>query len=194
MPIDPFIAAEFADARRCLDQFLADDVWVARTADLSDRLASCFRNGGKVLVCGNGGSLCDAAHFAEELTGRFRNDRPPLPAISITEPGHITCTANDYGFEHVFARAIQALGRSGDVLIAISTSGSSANVIRAVEAARANGLVVATLLGKDGGKLKGLADIEFIVPGGTADRVQELHMIILHTVVASVERRMLLRP
>jgi D-sedoheptulose 7-phosphate isomerase len=184
------IAAEYSDALACLQSFVADTSMVARTGQLADELARTFTRAGKVLICGNGGSLCDAAHFAEELTGRFRKDRPPLAAVALSDPGHITCTANDYGFEHIFSRAIEALGRPGDVLIAMSTSGDSANIVRAVDQAEKSGLFVATLLGKTGGRLKGRANLEFIVPGQTADRIQELHMLILHTLVASVERKL----
>jgi len=153
-------------------------------------IARSVRGGGKVLVCGNGGSLCDAAHFAEELTGRFRADRPAIPAIALTDPGHLTCVANDYGFEAVFSRAVEALGRPGDVLVALSTSGNSPNIIRAVASARANGVLVVTLLGKGGGTMSrtsGAAEVELIAPGLTADRIQELHMLALHTIVELVE-------
>ncbi|MBL8991137.1 MAG: SIS domain-containing protein [Phycisphaerae bacterium] len=150
-------------------------------------LAACLRDGGKVLICGNGGSACDAAHFAEELTGRYRADRRPLPAIACTDTGHITCTANDFGFEQVFARWVTALARKGDCLIVLSTSGNSANIARAVESARAADCRVIALLGKDGGRIRGVADIEVIVPGATSDRIQELHMLILHAWVESIE-------
>lgn len=192
--VDSLVAASLADARRCLDQFAADAKARTAIAAMIRGLAACFRGGHKVLVCGNGGSLCDALHFAEELTGRFRNDRPPLPAIAIAEAGHITCTANDYGFDEIFARGVTALGREGDVLIAMSTSGNSANVIRAVAAARAAKMHVYLLLGKGGGKLKdaaGLAgDATIIAPGATADRIQEVHMFVLHTLVEGVEAEM----
>lgn len=184
------IASEFASAKLALDRF-ASSAEIARATDaLAGAVASAFEAGGKVLICGNGGSLCDAAHFAEELTGRFRGDRRPLPAIALTDAGHLSCTANDYGYEHVFARGVQAIGKPGDVFIGLSTSGNSPNVVKAVEAAESLGLTVATLLGKDGGLLKGRGTIEVLVPGATADRIQELHMIVLHTVVASVELRL----
>jgi D-sedoheptulose 7-phosphate isomerase len=187
----PDVRRAFSDARAALDAVMADDGLLGRVAALASLLADRFTSGGKVLICGNGGSACDAAHFAEELTGRFRADRPPLPAIACVEPGHLTCTANDYGFEEVFSRWVEALGRPGDVLILLSTSGNSENVVRAARAGRRLGLTTASLLGSDGGRVKGLCDHELIVPGGTSDRIQELHMLILHALVEGVERALL---
>jgi D-sedoheptulose 7-phosphate isomerase len=175
------------DARAVLDAAVAGPETAARIAAVIDRLAACFKAGGKVLICGNGGSACDAAHFAEELTGRFRADRPALPAIACVEPGHLTCVANDYGFEQVFSRWVEALGKPGDVLILLSTSGNSPNIARTAAAARERGLATVALLGKDGGRLRGSCDLELIVPGATSDRIQELHMLILHVLVEGVE-------
>jgi D-sedoheptulose 7-phosphate isomerase len=158
-----------------------------RVEAIAGRLAACLKAGGKVMVCGNGGSLCDAAHFAEELTGRFRADRRPLAALAIADPGHLTCVSNDYGFEHVFSRAVEGLGRPGDVLVVLSTSGNSRNVVRAVESARRAGLSTVALLGKGGGELRGMCDEELLAPGGTSDRIQELHMLVLHILVERVE-------
>lgn len=186
----PAALASFERARNALEALIADRSHAAQVDQLADILAASFRAGGKVLVCGNGGSACDAMHFCEELTGRFRNDRPPLAAVACVDPGHLTCTANDFGFENVFSRWIEALGRKGDVLVALSTSGNSENVVRAVKAARAAGMTTATLLGRDGGKLKGCAEVEWIVPGEAAERIQELHMLILHVLVEAVEARM----
>lgn len=183
-------------ARTALEELSADAGSVDQIVRLTGLLAACFREGNKVLICGNGGSACDAAHFAEELTGRFRSppagkaDRPALPAIACTDVGHITCTANDYGFEHVFSRWVEALGKKGDVLIALSTSGNSANVMKAAEAGKARGLTTVALVGKDGGRLRGQCDHEIIAPGEGSDRVQELHMLILHVLVEGVEREM----
>jgi D-sedoheptulose 7-phosphate isomerase len=185
--------AALLSARAALDSLLGSAADVERIERVAGMLAARFEAGGKVLICGNGGSACDAMHFAEELTGRFRapppggRDRRPLPAIACTDVGHITCTANDYGYEAVFARWVEALGRPGDVLIVLSTSGNSANVVRAVETARAGGLTTVALLGKGGGELRGRCDHEWIVPGLQPDRVQELHMLILHTVIECVE-------
>lgn len=147
-----------------------------------------IRAGGKVLAIGNGGSCADAIHFCEELTGRYRDDRPSIPAIACADPGHITCVGNDYGFDQIFSRWIEGLGGSNDVLVAMSTSGNSENIIKAVEAARRQGLYIALLLGKDGGKLKGMGDCQWIVDGSTSDRIQELHMLILHALVGAIER------
>ncbi|QYK49600.1 MAG: D-sedoheptulose 7-phosphate isomerase [Phycisphaeraceae bacterium] len=174
-------------AQRTLQEFCSDGENSARISGIAGLLAGRFREGGKVLICGNGGSLADAVHFAEELTGRFRDDRPALPAIAIAEPGHITCTANDYGFERIFSRAVEALGREGDVLIALSTSGNSANIVLAVEAARSRKMATVALLGRGGGRLKGVCDHEIIAPGLTADRIQEIHMLVLHILVELVE-------
>jgi D-sedoheptulose 7-phosphate isomerase len=191
-PHDPsavFLVAA-RDAAR-LAALLAADESIARSfASTAARLAGVINAGGKILVCGNGGSMCDAMHFAEELTGRFRRDRPALPAIAISDPSHLTCVANDYGFDQVFSRAVEALGRPGDALVAISTSGNSPNIVRAVDAARARGITTIALLGKHGGKLRESCDERFIVPGATTDRIQELHMIILHAMVEAVEREL----
>ncbi|MCH8270073.1 MAG: SIS domain-containing protein [Planctomycetes bacterium] len=177
----------FHDARAALDAFIADDANLARIETVAEIVASAFSAGGKVLACGNGGSACDAMHFCEELTGRFRRDRKPLPAIACTDPGHITCTANDYGFEHVFSRWVEALARPGDVLIVLSTSGNSENVVRAAGTARELGVTTVALLGRGGGRLAGACDHQWIVPGDTPDRIQELHMLILHALVERVE-------
>ncbi len=185
--VDVLVSAALNEARRVLETFASDPRVRMQIAAMIRGLAGTLRAGGKVLVCGNGGSLADAVHFAEELTGRFRKDRPPLAAVAIAEAGHITCTANDYGFEEVFARGVTALGREGDVLVAMSTSGNSENIARAVKAARAAKMHVYLLLGKGGGALKDAGDVTIIAAGATADRIQELHMIALHTLVEGVE-------
>lgn len=182
--------AALVAAARALRELTENASAVAGVERTIDELASCFARGNKVLICGNGGSLCDATHFAEELTGRFRKDRPALAAIAISDPGHITCAANDFGFDRVFSRGVEALGRPGDVLIALSTSGKSANVRLALEAARLRGMFTVALLGRDGGECAGLADLAIVVPGSTSDRIQELHMVILHTLVEGVESRL----
>ena len=185
--IAPTAAGSFAEAARLLSAVATDAALLAAVDAAGDRIAATFRAGGKVLVCGNGGSLCDAAHFAEELPGRFRADRPALPAIAISDAAHITCTANDYGFDRIFARGVEALGRKGDGLILLSTSGNSPNILAAAEAAKARDIWTLALLGKGGGSLKGRCDHEFILPGSTSDRIQELHMLVLHVLVERVE-------
>lgn len=173
-----------------LENFIKEEEKRKETEKVAEALAEVFNNGNKVLICGNGGSNCDALHFAEEFTGRFRGDRRALPAIAISESSHITCVGNDYGFDYVFSRGVEAYGKCGDMFIGISTSGNSGNVIKAVEAAKKIGMKTCVLLGKDGGKLKGMCDYEFIIPGKTSDRVQEIHMMILHIIIEGVERIM----
>ena len=183
------LRAELEEARTVLDRFLADSqnpVLVARAAEL---MAASLKNGGKILTCGNGGSLCDAQHFAEELSGRYRQDRPALAAIALTDASHMSCVANDYGFEFVFSRFVQALGRPADVLLAISTSGNSPNILRAAEAAKAAGMTVVALTGKDGGQLAALSDVEIRVPHfGFADRIQEVHIKVIHGLILLIEK------
>ena len=173
-----------------LENFIKEEEKRKETEKVAKALAEVFNNGNKVLICGNGGSNCDALHFAEEFTGRFRGDRRALPAIAISESSHITCVGNDYGFDYIFSRGVEAYGKSGDMFIGISTSGNSGNVIKAVEAAKKIGMKTCVLLGKDGGKLKRMCDYEFIIPGKTSDRVQEIHMMILHIIIEGVERIM----
>jgi D-sedoheptulose 7-phosphate isomerase len=154
----------------------------------SSMIADCFRRGNKIIVAGNGGSLCDASHFAEELTGFFRKARPALPAIALSEPGHITCTANDLGFEWVFSRGVEAFGRPGDIFIGLTTSGNSPNIVNAIEAAKKLELKTIAFLGKGGGKLKGVADLELCIDGfATSDRIQEAHMAAIHVIIEMVE-------
>lgn len=154
-------------------------------------IADCFEQGGKLLIAGNGGSLCDAMHFAEELTGFFRGKRPALPAIALSCPGHLTCTANDLGFEQIFSRGVEAYGQPEDIFVALTTSGNSSNLLEAVKMARQKKLKVISFLGKSGGRLKGLSDAEWCVAGFEySDRIQEAHMTAIHIIIEMVERRM----
>lgn len=184
------ILSSLADSAKVLDSFISNSSNIEQIERMVSDLVACFQQGNKVLICGNGGSACDALHFAEECTGRFRGDRAALPVIPLLEAGHITCVSNDYGFEHIFSRGIEAYGRPGDLLIAISTSGSSKNVIRAVEVARKNSMKVHIFLGKDGGKLLGIGDEQIWVHSSNTERIQEVHMMVLHILIESVERRM----
>ncbi len=173
-----------------LKDFIEKEEKEKTTEKIAHELAEVFQKGNKVMICGNGGSNCDAMHFAEEFTGRFRKERRALPAIAISDSSHITCVGNDYGFDHIFSKGVEAYGKQGDMFIGISTSGNSANVIKAVELAKSLGIKTVSLLGKDGGKLKGMCDYEFIIPGETSDRIQEIHMMILHIIIEGVERIM----
>ena len=189
MHLPDLIRAELTEARAVLDSFLADEANLQRLAEAAQLFATSLNNGGKALTCGNGGSLCDAQHFAEELSGRYRQNRRALAAIALTEASHMTCVANDFGFEFVFSRFVEALGRPGDVLLAISTSGNSPNVLRAAEAAQALGMKVVSLTGKDGGQLAALSDVEIRVPHtGYADRIQEVHIKAIHIMILLIEQ------
>lgn len=152
------------------------------------KIAACFQRGNKILLAGNGGSLCDAAHFAEELTGLFRSFRPALPAIVLSEPGHLTCIANDLGYDWVFARGVEAFGQPGDIFIGLTTSGNSPSIVKAFEVAKERKLETVAFLGKGGGKLKGFADHELIIEGfKTSDRIQEAHMTAIHIMIEMIE-------
>lgn len=185
------IKDNFLEAQKVLQQFIEDkDTW--RKIDEAGKiLVSAINNGNKIFSCGNGGSMCDAMHFAEELTGRFRDSRNAIPAIAISDPSHITCTANDYGYDYIFSRYIEGLGKEGDVLLGISTSGNSKNVLNACELAKEKGMKIVALTGKDGGKLKDLCDVELRAPlSDYADRVQEIHIKIIHSLIHYIELEM----
>ncbi len=183
------ITQELNEAQQVLNAFLADPQHTASIEAAATLMADAIKAGNKIISCGNGGSHCDAMHFAEELSGRYRNERRSLAAIAISDVSHISCVSNDYGYEFIFSRFIEGLGNEGDVLLGISTSGNSANVIRAVEAAKAKGMKVIILSGKDGGKLAGQADVEVRVPHfGYADRIQEIHIKVIHIFILLIER------
>ena len=175
-----------------LDQFLNDPVQIEKIETAARLMADAILANGKIISCGNGGSHCDAMHFAEELTGRYRDNRRSLPAIAISDVSHLSCVSNDYGYEFVFSRFIEGLGQPGDVLFGLSTSGNSANIIKATEAARAKGMKVIIMSGKDGGKLAGVADVEIRVPHfGYADRIQEIHIKVIHIFMLLIEKMVL---
>ncbi len=160
-------------------------------ANVAKLIAQTFQNGNKILIAGNGGSLCDAMHFAEEFTGQFRKRRRALPAMSLSEPGHMSCVANDFGYEEVFSRGVEAFGKKGDVFIALTTSGNSSNLVLAVEMAQKLSLKTVGFLGKTGGKLKDMCDLEWIVEGfATSDRIQEVHMAAIHVIIEAVENKL----
>lgn len=183
------ILAEFQEAQAVLEAF--------STAENMEKIEKgialmyeALARGNKIMSCGNGGSMCDAMHFAEELSGRYRNNRPALAALSIADPSHLSCVANDYGYDFVFSRYVEGLGQAGDILLGISTSGSSKNVINAVHAAKAKGIKTIVLTGKDGGQLANLADLEIRAPySAYADRAQEIHIKIIHSLILGIEQR-----
>jgi len=184
------IKNNFLEAKQILDHFINDETNLEKIALAGDLIITSFANNGKVFSCGNGGSMCDAMHFAEELTGRFRENRIPLPAIAISDASHISCVGNDYGYDEIFSRYLQALGNNGDILLAISTSGNSINVIKAAQMAKEKGMKVIGLTGKNGGKLAALCDVEIRVPfDGYADRIQEIHIKIIHSLIHYIEEK-----
>jgi len=185
------ITNELQEAITVLTNFLNDKNNINQIEKAAELIANSFKEGGKVLSCGNGGSHCDAMHFAEELTGRYRENRPGLPGIAISDPSHISCVSNDFGYEFVFSRYLEAVGQKGDVLFCLSTSGNSKNIIKAIEVAKEKGIKVVALTGKDGGKMAGCADIEIRVPHfGYADRIQEIHIKIIHIIIQLIEKNM----
>jgi D-sedoheptulose 7-phosphate isomerase len=192
MNYQELLKSEFTQAQELLNSFVAQPQNFEKIEAAANLMATAIKNGGKIISCGNGGSHCDAMHFAEELSGRYRDHRPSLPALAISDASHISCVGNDYGFNNIFARYIEGLGFASDVLLALSTSGNSANIIAAVAAARAKGMKVVLLLGKDGGQLASLADVDIIVPHfGYADRTQEIHIKIIHCLILLIEKMVL---
>lgn len=183
------IRQHFTNAQEILQTFISDPQNFRNIEAAGQILVKAIQNGGQILSCGNGGSMCDAMHFAEELSGRYRNDRPAYPALSISDPAHLSCVANDYGYAFVFSRMVEAIGRKGDVLFVLSSSGNSENILHAIEAAKNKGMSVIGLTGKDGGKMAGLCDVEIRAPRSEyADRAQEIHIKVIHSLIDFVER------
>ncbi len=178
----------FVEAKRVLEQVISDQtVWTAmeRAGQL---MVETLRNGGKIITCGNGGSMCDAMHFAEELTGRFRGNRRALAAVALCNPAHITCVANDYGYDYIFSKGVEAIGRPGDLLLGITTSGSSRNVVVAATSAHSVGMKVIALTGKGGGEIASECDVEIRVPNARfSDQIQEIHGKVIHSLVHYIE-------
>ncbi len=188
--MNKFIKNSYLKAFDLLNEFAHNQENIDLTTEISNQMAQSFLAGNKILVCGNGGSACDAMHFAEEFTGRFRKERKPLPVMHLMDPSHVTCVGNDYGFDEIFSRGVLAFGKPNDWLVSLSTSGQSENIYRACRAAKAQGLKTLALLGKTGGKVAGMCDYEFIIPGVTSDRIQEIHMLILHVLIEGIEREL----
>jgi len=191
MPMENYVRANLEEAQSALQALLVNGKTVTAIAEAGALLVKTFKQGGRVFSCGNGGSMCDAMHFAEELSGRYRLDRAGLPAASISDPGHLSCVANDYGYDFVFSRYLEAHARKGDCLLAISTSGKSKNILTAVEAAKKIGVTVIGLMGKADSPLGNASNIVIATPGGQfADRVQELHIKVIHNLIELVEREL----
>lgn len=183
-----YILESLNQAQSLLTKFISQKSNIELIAKATQSMVDCLKADGRILACGNGGSMCDSMHFVEELTGRYRKDRKPLSAMSMGDASHITCVANDYGYQHIFSRHVEAWGRKGDVLLAISTSGNSENVILACEQAKKTGMHVIGLLGKTGGALKDLVDTPIIVDSPITDRIQEIHIKIIHILIEGIER------
>jgi D-sedoheptulose 7-phosphate isomerase len=178
----------FEEAQQILDQFLSNEEQLGHIDQAVEAMANCLKSGHKIIACGNGGSHCDAMHFAEELSGRYRNNRKALAAMAISDPSHLSCVGNDYGYEYVFSRYVEALGRPGDILLGISTSGNSQNILHAIAAAKQAGMTCIGLTGKDGGKMKSELDIEIRAPFSEfADRAQEIHIKVIHAMIDGIE-------
>jgi D-sedoheptulose 7-phosphate isomerase len=186
------ILAELQEAQKVLNDFIGSEENLKNIEKVANLMSEAIKNGKKIISCGNGGSHCDAMHFAEELSGRYRENRESLAAIAISDPSHISCVGNDYGFDYIYSRFIEGLGNAGDILLGISTSGNSKNIINATKAAHKKGMKVVILSGKDGGNLAGLADLEIRVQHfGYADRIQEIHIKIIHILIMLIEKKVL---
>jgi D-sedoheptulose 7-phosphate isomerase len=182
------IKKQFEEAQTVLETFIKNEENFSKIEQAGKLMCDAINAGNKIISCGNGGSMSDAMHFAEELSGRYRGDRKSIAAISISDPTHITCVGNDYGFDFIFSRFVEGVGNAGDVLLAISTSGNSKNVIEAAKAAKAKGMKVVALTGKDGGALAQLCEVEIRAPHANfADRAQEIHIKIIHALIGYIE-------
>jgi len=185
------IKEELLEAQEVLNNFLKDESNIRAIASAAEAMSTSLKNGNKIISCGNGGSHCDAMHFAEELSGRFRDNRPALAALCISDASHISCVGNDYGFDYIFSRGVEALGNKGDILLAISTSGNSKNILEAVKAAKKKGLKTIALTGKSGGSLAKVVDHEIrVAHQGYADRIQEIHIKIIHILILHIEKQL----
>ena len=183
------IKKELIEAKNVLEKFLNSDTNLKNIEKAAQMMSKAIKMGGKIISCGNGGSMCDAMHFAEELTGRFHDERKSLPGIAISDPSHISCVANDYGFDYIFSKYIEGIGKREDNLLAISTSGNSKNIIKASQSAKKIGMNVISLTGNNGGKLSEISDIDIRVPhNGYSDRIQELHIKIIHILILQIEQ------
>lgn len=190
-PMNNLITQSLQESQQVLADFLANPAKIESIEKAADVLVSALQKGNKILSCGNGGSHCDAMHFAEELSGRYRENRPALAAMAISDPSHISCVSNDFGYNYIFSRFIEGLGNAGDVLVGISTSGNSANIVEAVKAAQAKGMEVILLTGKDGGQLAAYGCHEIRVDHfGYADRIQEIHIKVIHILIQLIESKL----
>ena len=182
------IKDQLNEANQLLTKIINDKLIINSISEASEIMINSIKNGKKIISCGNGGSMCDAMHFAEELTGKFRDERKSLPALSISDPSHITCVGNDFGFDKIFSKYIEGVGKKGDTLLAISTSGNSKNVINAAKYCTENNINVISLTGNNGGKLSKYSNVEIRVPHfGYSDRIQEIHIKIIHILILLIE-------
>lgn len=189
--IQRLIREQLQESQEVLTRFLSEERSYQSIATAAEIMANAIKKGDKIISCGNGGSHCDAMHFAEELSGRYRKNRKALAAIAISDVSHISCVANDFGFEYIFSRFVEGIGQKGDVLLAISTSGNSINILKAAEEAIGKGMTVIALTGNDGGKLSAMADIEIRAPhSGFADRIQEIHIKVIHIFILLIEKHL----
>ena len=184
------IKETFQEAQELISRVLNRENILKQIEAMAKQMADVLLKQGKLIACGNGGSMCDAIHFAEELSGRFNKDRNALSAIALSDPGYLSCVANDYGWDNVFARGVDAFALKGDLVLGFSTSGNSTNIIKALETAKRKECFTASLLGKEGGKLKGFCDYEIIVPSNNTARIQEIHGIIIHLLIELIEKEL----